>query len=208
MGWFHLIRSVNTTFGSHKGNLKGERENSSGSPLPTLQKFQTFGKGETVMSNLLNTTDCFVINTGLTDNLSKQICESVIGQLSDGIWENSRQMHNYWPFIEIDVIDGNVCLVIDKRKSRGVYDSRKNKMIVTYYNYFVYFSKLNGDTEKIKKWFASKLKAVVNEEKKDCPNRGIAFNSTCDKVLDYLGYSDQVTVKDAYKVYKALTSTH
>ena len=150
-------------------------------------------------------TDCFVISTGLKDSVSKSVLQNVIGQLSDGIWENSSAMRHYWPFVEIEMRNGQVCILItNKDKSycwnRGGYG----------YNYFVNPYKMNKDVKKIKNWFADKIKAIVNEERKDYPNKGIKFDGKCDKGLSYMYYTNDdgsyrdITAKEAYAVYKHL----
>ena len=42
------------------------------------------------------------IPTGLTDDRAKDIINAVVGQLSDGIWENSPQMEKYWRNLEVN----------------------------------------------------------------------------------------------------------
>lgn len=148
-------------------------------------------------------TDCLVIPTGLKDSVSRSVLQSVIGQLSDGIWENSRIMNHYWPFVKVEMIDGQVCLVISKN---GIY-RYPNSMT----NYFFDPAKMNKDGTKIKKWFADKIKAIVNQERKDFPDKGIKFNDKCDKDLCYMdhrnedgSYNRDITVREAYVVYKCL----
>ena len=147
--------------------------------------------------------DCLVIPTGLKDSVSRSVLQNVIGQLSDGIWENSRIMNHYWPFVKVEMIDGQVCLVISEN---GFY--RYTNCMP---NYFFEQSKLNKDALMIKKWFADKIKAIVNQERKDYPDKGIKFNDKCDKDLCYIvhrnedvSYNRDITVREAYVVYKYL----
>lgn len=146
-------------------------------------------------------TDCLVIQTGLKDSVSRSVLQNVIGQLSDGIWENSRAMEHYWPFVSVEMIDGQVCLVISENARYHGYTQ----------NYFYAPSKMNKDGTKIKKWFADKIKAIVNQERKDFPDNGIKFNDKCDKDLLYMDYRNEdgsynrgITVREAYVVYKYL----
>ena len=54
------------------------------------------------------------INTGIkADQKFKDILNSVIGQMSDGIWENTRSMEKYWKSLDYVVVDGYI--VIDDR---------------------------------------------------------------------------------------------
>ena len=42
-----------------------------------------------------------IIETNLTGDTMYDVCRSVIGQLSDGIWENSPVMNKYWRNISV-----------------------------------------------------------------------------------------------------------
>ncbi len=150
-------------------------------------------------------TDCFVISTGLKDSVSKSVLQNVIGQLSDGIWENSSAMTHYWPFVEVEMRNGQVCLVITNRDESYCWN------LGSYgHNYFVNPYKMNKNVQKIKRWFADKIKAIVNEERKDYPDKGIKFDGKCDKGLSYMYYRNDdgsyrdIIVKEAYAVYKHL----
>lgn len=152
-----------------------------------------------------NKEDNFVIFTGLIDSVSKSVLENVIGQLSDGMWENSSAMTHYWPFVEIEMRNGQVCFVITKKDESYCW---------TYngygHNYFVNPMKMNKDVRKIKTWFADKIKAIVNEYRKNYPNKEIKFNAKCDKGIGYMYYHNEdgsyrdIKVCEAYAVYKHL----
>ena len=140
------------------------------------------------------------ISTGLKGKMAYNILSNVIGQLSDGIWENSRAMCHYWPYANISMNeDDSVDIVIDERWA----NARSG-----------YCNKFKGmSPADIKDWFAKKAKAVVNNEAKDCPNRNLKFNKKNNEVLDYMydhlnldGNRDQIKVSDVYEVYKALRS--
>lgn len=140
-----------------------------------------------------------VIPTGLVDSISKSVLLNVIGQLSDGIWENSRAMTHYWPYVDVEYREdiGQVCLVISLSDNSTFYGGHG-------YNYFINPYKLNKDSVRIKKWFADKIKAIVRQESKDYPKRGIKFNVKCTLPLDYMYHYDdssiRITVADAYRV--------
>ena len=145
-----------------------------------------------------NLSDSIVINTGLTDNISKNVLLSVLGQLSDGIWENSKTMEHYWPYVDVKMIDGSVCLLISKEYSDHYHGI----------NYFIDYWKMNGNSMKIKKWFANKIKSVLRNEAKDYPNMGIKCNLKCNVPLSYISsyddYNTKITAADACKVVKSL----
>lgn len=135
------------------------------------------------------------ISTGLKGKMAYNVLSNVIGQLSDGIWENSRVMCHYWPYANISMNDDeSVDIVIDERWTNG----RSG-----------YCNKFKGmSPADIKDWFAKKAKAVVNNEAKDCPNRNLKFNKKNNEVLDYmsdhLNPDGRIKVSDVYEVYKAL----
>ena len=125
-----------------------------------------------------------VIHTGLTDNKSKEILESVIGQLSDGIWENNSRMNNYWRFMDVPEDDEALMVIED-----------------------IDISGFRGKSEQeIAKWIANKIKQIVKiwaEDNGLDPIRVWDRNNSEDS-CNYLNYREDVKVKDAYKVYDAL----
>ena len=146
------------------------------------------------MTKLAN-KDTVIINTGLNDSASLNVLKSTLGQLSDGIWENSRKAERYWPFAEAEMIDGNVCLVISKGYREGYVNGFRHD--------------LNMDVPRIKDYFAKKIQAVVRENAKDYPERGIKCTANCDVALDYMSdyeNDDEILACDAHRVYKALKS--
>lgn len=155
------------------------------------------------MTKIVNKENALVINTGLNDSVSLNILKSTLGQLSDGMWENSRKAERYWPFAKAEMVEGNVCLVISKECSKR-YGTGRNAW--GYQNGFVYDFAL--DPMRIKEYFAKKIQAVVRENAKDYPNRGIKCNAKCEVELDYMGCYDKsntpIKASDAHRVYKAL----
>ena len=145
-----------------------------------------------------------IINTNLTDGISEDILSGIIAQLSDGMWENSKSMEHYWPFVEIEMVDNEVCVVIYKPGSSKRFSYGRVNDCCT--NWFTRWDKLNSDPMKIKKWFASKIKAIVNENAKDYPNLGIKFSPKCDVALDYMSNSNGINHKvcEAYNAYRSL----
>lgn len=148
---------------------------------------------------MTNSSDTYIIKTGLNDVSSLEVLKSTMGQLSDGIWENSRTAEQFWPFANVEMIDNEVCLVIDKKLVDRPYGWRR-----CYTNGFYW--KFNFDKNAIKDYFAKKVRAVVRENAKDYPERGIRCTANCDVILDYMGGHGvhEVRASDAYKVYKAL----
>lgn len=140
------------------------------------------------------------IEMDLNDNISLNVLKSTLGQLSDGIWENSHVAEHYWPFAEAEMVNNKVCLMINTGMLSYIGYHHPNE------NYFR--TRLHLDPAAIKKYFANKVKAVICQEAKDYPESGIKCNAKCNAELDYMGcYDDSNTpikASDAYKVYKAL----
>lgn len=135
-----------------------------------------------------------------TAQKDKAVLEGMIGQLSDGIWENSRSMEKYWRGMTLSQDDtGNVelrfnPLITDKipkwRRGHVEYDMR--------YSHSGY----SHMTDKgVRDFLASKIKSVFNTEKKDYPTLG-RWSADNNNRMDYLG--GEVTVADAYNLYKRL----
>ena len=131
------------------------------------------------------------------DKVIEAILESVIGQLSDGIWENSPAMNKYW--VGMSIQDNDIL----------VSDNFTVSYCKTRYNNPFF----NMPDEKVKSWFADKLKAIVKHEEKDSGGKNWWKRDNMQE-LDYLSrmYKDEegviktrtVTVADAYKVYDRL----
>jgi hypothetical protein len=158
-------------------------------------------------SEILNDGKEMVIATGCKGKVAKNVLLNVMGQLSDGMWENSRTMEHYWPFANIEADDeDNVYIVIHKPGSKNTYRENNN-----YVNLFVSpWKALKGDHTSIKQWFADKIKKIVAEERKDEPGRSLKFKADNDTTLNYMSSYDKednyraMTVAEAYSVYKVL----
>ena len=152
-------------------------------------------KAQQTIDNLLvkesytNTDEWRVIPTGLTGDINHDILNSVIGQMSDGMWENSPGMTGYWTFANID--DNNNILV---NKAYGQYmGTRLN-------NPYVGMSE-----EDIKNFFANKIKAIAQQYLHDQNiNPYREWNGSNTQKCSYLDYDKGVTIADAYAAYKAL----
>ena len=114
------------------------------------------------------------IPTGLRDNKAKDVLDSVMGQLSDGIWENSPGMNKYWEHADIDFIGNEINIVVDNSWGSGFRGK---------------------SPEEIKKWFAKKVKQIIKEE-------GLAWKRDNEESAEYM--HGDVKVRDAYRVYDKL----
>jgi hypothetical protein len=129
-----------------------------------------------------------MIDTGLKTDLDMASLDAVLGQLSDGMWENSPMMDKYWPYIEIEKRGGKVYL--DISDSYRKYDYPRNGF-------------MDMDDATIKTWLAKKLKAVIKEE-------GLDWKRDNTETTDYLSTDwrlpskEEATVADCYYVYEVL----
>ena len=128
------------------------------------------------------------IDTGLTSDLELDIIDALRGQLSDGMWENSRAMEGYWPYFAVKKIGNKVILLVSK-EYKGGRDYVPNKF-------------LDMSDDDIKTWLAKKIKAVIKEE-------GLEWKRDNTKETDYLSTDwrsskESATVADCYYVYEVL----
>lgn len=131
--------------------------------------------------------DYRVIKTGLKTQQECDILDGVLGQLSDGMWENSNVAECYWPYIDIKIENGEVVLHISNDYYRGEYPNNR-------------FLKMTDDEIKI--WLAKKIKQVIKEE-------GLDWKRDNPEETDYLDTSwrkskKTSTVSDCYYVYEVL----
>lgn len=106
----------------------------------------------------------------------KDILSSVIGQMSDGIWENTRSMEKYWRSLDFKT-DANGYLVIIDR---------------------------HGVTSDPIEFMANKIKQIIKIEIDDGAN--LRWERTCSRIPDYISRSSSnpITVGDCYKLYEQL----
>lgn len=128
-----------------------------------------------------------IIKTGLKTQKECDILDGVFGQLSDGMWENSRAAGGYWPYIDAELVNGEVVLKVSTAYRK--YGEPYNKL-------------LDMTDDDIKKWLAKKIKQVIKEE-------GLDWKRDNSEETDYLDTSWRTskqtsTVADCYYVYEVL----
>ena len=133
------------------------------------------------------------ISTGLDSVLSSskatELLQSIIGQMSDGMWENTSGMEKYWRFADVNgtnlsIDDGYI--IGDRKSINSGYAGK-------------------SDSE-VKKFFANKLKAICQQylhDKNLNPYKN--WNEDCEEVCSYLGYKEDITIGDAYKAFRVLS---
>ena len=139
------------------------------------------------------------IHTGLYGAQAKEIIDSVHGQLSDGKWENTPGYDKYWLNFDVEIADDGE--VVFKVNAEGSTMWGQHWYANPFYNMH---------EVDFKKWIANKIKAVVNDERKDCAAMFGEWNrKNIDHASIYLGHFDEkygpiVTVADIYCTYEAL----
>ena len=134
------------------------------------------------------------ITTNFYGDRAYDILDSVHGQLSDGMWENSRGYDKYWTNFRVKRLDDNRIVFVINADSYTFYCNRYLE------NPFYHMS----DAEFLA-WYASKLKTVIRSEAKaeNWPkgwwNRGNITNKSI-----YLNHKRDITVADIYGVYDEL----
>lgn len=128
-----------------------------------------------------------IIKTGLKTQKECDILDGVFGQLSDGMWENSRAAGGYWPYIDAELENGEVVLKVSTAYRK--YGEPYNKL-------------LNMPDDDIKKWLAKKIKQVIKDE-------GLDWKRDNEEETDYLDTAwrkskQHSTVADCYYVYEVL----
>lgn len=94
-----------------------------------------------------------IIETGLENTkVNSEMIASVVGQLSDGAWENVPQLQGYWIFAECN--SGSANIAVSERWSDSHYRTVSNPYKAM-------------DDVAIKKFFAYKIKQLVKMELKD-----------------------------------------
>lgn len=147
-----------------------------------------------------------ITNTHLTDDKSFTILKRVMGQLSDGIWENSTQMRKYWNNLEI------VWIVNETgTKTVGIkdYGFPYNTFLKVYDKWHSF--KKYGEAEEyyekyVLNWFANKIKQIIKIEKEDGFKTADwdRHNHNLSNYISSYGESSNIEIADIYQVYDIL----
>ena len=136
-----------------------------------------------------------VIETDIgTHEKANEILDGVIGQMSDGMFENSSYYEGYWRFVKIDNANN---IIVDIAYGTAV---RGFGWIRYYTNKFYNMT----DTE-VKQFFAKMIKRIIQQELRDdgVSVRG-QFKKGNMRETNYLNYYETITIDDCVKVYEAL----
>lgn len=102
------------------------------------------------------------------------ILGSVMGQMSDGIWENTRSMEKYW----------------------------KNLDFGTDASGYIYLEDSPGVCTDVREFFANKIKQIIKIEIDDGNTPGLQWSRDCSVSPRYM--HGNVTVGDCYELYELL----
>lgn len=121
-----------------------------------------------------------IVKLGL-DKRFKDMIAAVIGQMSDGYWENTPKMKGYWMFADAGT-QGDECVLEISPRTWGS-DARNLWAAM--------------DDAHVKRFLADKIKFLIKEE-------GFKWDRAGTEETDYLSYSDPYKVKDCYYAYEVL----
>lgn len=135
--------------------------------------------------------DTIKIKTGLKGQTYLDVLQGVMGQLSDGIWENSRSytINHVWRECDIVEEDNEIAIEVPN-------------------HFYVLFNCTVNDTQAVKTWFAKKVKAVVKEYIKDHSNENCEWSRDCKSQVRYFhgNWEKRIwpSIADAYNAYDTL----
>lgn len=118
-----------------------------------------------------------IVNTGIkATSKFLDILHSCIGQMSDGIWENTRSMEKYWKSLSIETSPAGEIIINDRN----------------------YVCASPAD------FMANKIKQIIKIEIDD-GNSKLSWDRACAGSPHYIGYgSTSITVGDCYQLYELL----
>lgn len=135
------------------------------------------------------------IHTGLYTQTAEDCLDSVIGQLSDGIWEHAFKMAKYWEFVTVGRADDGEVLINVSKDMRDQYTHHENG--------FYYKSDFD-----VMNFFADKIKQIAKEEFKDSLEKNLLWDRQCKREVTYLtrvgNKHPKIVARDAYLVYETL----
>lgn len=141
-----------------------------------------------------DTNKTSTINTNFYGVRAYEILEAVSGQMSDGLWENSRGYDKYWMNFRVKRLDDNRIVFVLNADSYTRYCNRYLE------NPFCRMT----ETEFLA-WYAGKLKTVIRSEAKDNNwKKGWWKRDNTKDESAYLNYKLDITVADIYCVYDEL----
>ena len=162
---------------------------------PSRASQKTGLKAEPYKKELDRTVELGLSATSYTAGKDAEILDSISGQLSDGIWENSN-MDRYWKNMDFVSENGNIKMATG---SRGWYPDYSS-----YGGYRGGYSNpfSEKDDSQIRTYIADKAKQIVKKNIDDNPSLGKWSRDNTNRV-EYMGGhgAENVTVADVYSFY-------
>lgn len=128
-----------------------------------------------------------IIKTELMGNGGNEFLKSIIGQMSDGIWECNSYMERFWNTCEIT--DDNCIEITDGHSYRSGYTLKSNGWYMKSKSYVV-------------KFFAKRAYEIVDAF---CDDNELCFRDEWkeynNRVCNYFGYHEVFTIGDVKKYY-------
>lgn len=144
-------------------------------------------------------------------NKNYEILRNVIGQMSDGIWENSPRAEGYWRFVTIEKSDDNKIVIAVSTIYIISYSDIYGK---NYHGNRCVINRFADMTDdKIKAYFANKIRQIVKKEEfylkelYDETLKDLSWGKDNQAECSYMGYEETITVADAYAAYKNLKTS-
>lgn len=132
-----------------------------------------------------------IIHTGLFSQTAYDAFDSLMGQISDGYWENSDRMQKYWNFADIKRAD-NGEVIVEIEAESYVWDKWSHRMTSNPYD--------SMSDSKILEFFANKMKTIAKVEMED-ENVGNQWQRDNEMKLHYLSRNVDLDVSDIYCIY-------
>lgn len=134
------------------------------------------------------------IHTHLYSQTAYDALDALMGQISDGYWENSPRMEKYWNFAKIcRSLNGEITFEIER--DRYVWDKWSHRMTTNPY--------CNMTDDSIREFFANKLKKIAKVEMED-ENAGNQWQRDNEMKIHYLSREVDLEVSDIYCIYEML----
>ena len=128
------------------------------------------------------------VHTELFTDIAKDAIDSVFGQLSDGIWENSHQMEQYWQFAHVERdLNGEVVIVVDKITGK-IHGHGSNCKWTS--NAFAEMT-----DNRVLEFLGKKLREIANIEFKD---KDLKPDHSSQRTMEYLTRNTPITAEMAY----------
>lgn len=143
----------------------------------------------------MNTSNVRKILTPFYSTRAKEVLSSVIGQWSDGAYENSPRMEKYWQFSNVKTEpDGHVYIEIDAESYR--HTTWNNKWLNNG------FYKMSD--KQVLEFFAGYVKRIMQLELRDEKVQHGWKRDNTEFETAYLAYDEKISVAHVYAIYDRL----